>query len=71
MTIPGVLYTYSELARDYEFSSTPLKYAILKWSRFVAFPSLSLIILLMIQGRSSRGMRSAVGEAEVIMDVPR
>lgn len=71
MKIPGVLYTYSELVRDYDFPSEPPQYAILKWSRFVAFPALSLIILLMVQGRSSRGMRSAVGEAEVIMDVPR
>lgn len=71
MKIPGVLYTWSELVRDYDFPTVPMQYAILKWSRFVAFPVLSLIILLMIQVRSNHGWRTAAGDAEVIVDVPK
>lgn len=70
MKIPGVLYTWPELVRDYDFPTAPLHYAILKWSRFVAFPVLSLMILLMVQVRSSQGWRTAVGDAEVIVDRP-
>jgi hypothetical protein len=68
--IPGVLYTWPELRRDYDFGNSPLAYAILKWARFVGFPVLALIILLVIQGRSSRGLRFALGEAEVQVTEP-
>jgi hypothetical protein len=66
--IPGVLYTYFELADPEvgaKFSNTPLPVAILKWSRFVGFPLLSVIILLAIQIKSGRGMRQALGEEEI------
>jgi hypothetical protein len=63
--VPGVLYTWPELARDYDFSNTNTKLAILKWTRFVGFPVLALIMLMTIQVRSSRGLRYALGESEM------
>lgn len=67
--IPGVLYTYPELRRDYDFSNANTWVAVLKWARFVGFPILALIILLIVQGRSSRGLRFALGEADVPIEV--
>src|SRR5665213_45127 len=67
--IPGVLYTYPELRRDYDFPNIPVQYAILKWARFVAFPDVARFFLLMIHGRSGRGLRFALGEADVPVDV--
>jgi hypothetical protein len=67
--IPGVLYTFPELRRNYGFANTPLKPAILGWGRFVGVPIVALFILLLVQGRSGRGLRFALGEAEVAMDV--
>jgi len=68
LRVPGVLYTYPEFERDYDFSSSgPWQYLWLKWARFVAFPVVALIILLRIQGRSRRGLRFALGEAEMVV----
>jgi hypothetical protein len=62
--IPGVLYTWNELTSDFNFSTEPISFAILKWARFVGFPIVALIILLMIQARSNRGLRLALGESQ-------
>jgi hypothetical protein len=68
--IPGVLYTFPELRRNYSFASSPLKpAAILGWGRFVGVPIIELILLLIVQGRSSRGLRFALGEAELPMEM--
>ena len=63
--IPGVLYTWPELARDYDFSNDNIRLAILKWARFIGFPVVAIILLLVIQARSSRGLRYALGESEM------
>ncbi|HEY8668911.1 MAG TPA: hypothetical protein VIL86_19845 [Tepidisphaeraceae bacterium] len=63
--IPGVLFTWSELATSARFHDLRLTETILKWSRFVAFPVVAVILLLVIQAKSSRGVRMAFGEAEV------
>jgi hypothetical protein len=34
----------------------------LKWARFVAFPVVSMVLVLLIQVRSRRGIRLALGE---------
>ena len=39
---------------------------VLKWSRFVVFPIIAVLILLAIQVKSNRGLRQALGEADVI-----
>jgi len=62
---PGALYTWPELIRDYDYPNA----AYLKWTRFVAYPFVMLVILFMVQARSSRGLRFALGEAEVHVEV--
>jgi hypothetical protein len=60
--IPGVLFTWAEMlarAKDHPVGPVP---NILFWGRFVGFPVLALLILLLIQGNSSRGLRLALGE---------
>ena len=66
--IPGVLYTWSEVTRpvygaDFDASRWN-SFAILRWARFVLMPAASLVLLLMIQSKSSRGLRMALGEVE-------
>jgi hypothetical protein len=69
LRVPGILYTWPELARDYDFSNKDTRVAGLKWARFVGVPALAIIILLMIQAKSSRGLRFALGEAEMQVNV--
>ena len=60
--IPGALYTWDELRN--RVSDQPTRdAAVLFWARFVAFPVLALIILLVIQVKSRRGLQQALGEA--------
>ncbi len=61
--IPGVLYTWDELARHVNFPGEFSAEGVLKWARFVGFPVAALVILLSIQIRSNRGLRQALGEA--------
>jgi hypothetical protein len=63
--VPGVLYTWPELSRDYDFSNADSRVATLKWARFIGFPVLAMIMLLVIQARSSRGLKYALGESEM------
>jgi hypothetical protein len=68
--VPGVLYTWPEVYADYRFPNQPLvPYALLKWGRYIGFPVLAILVLFMVQGRSSRGLRFALGEADVHVDV--
>lgn len=67
--IPGTLYTFPELRRNFDFKNTDIRYAILGWGRFVGFPIVELVLLLVIQARSRRGLRLALGEADVPIDV--
>jgi hypothetical protein len=41
----------------------------LKWARFAGFPLLALLLLLMVQAKSSRGLKFALGESEVQVEV--
>ncbi len=69
LKIPGVLYTWAELTHEQlgaKFTHTDMPFAVLRWARFAAFPGLSILILLMIQSRSNRGLRQALGN-DVIM----
>lgn len=68
--LPGVLYTWSELVRDARFDADDdLMVAILKYARFVGFPLLAVILLVIVQTKSSRGARFALGEADVQVEV--
>ncbi len=69
--IPGVLYTWSELthptmgAKFGKLSEMGMEQAILRWARFVVWPGVAVILLLVIQAKSSRGLRAALGETEL------
>jgi len=69
--IPGVLYTWDELSRNARFAmdttgNAEMAQLVLKWSRFVVFPVIAVLILLAIQVKSNRGLHQALGEADVI-----
>lgn len=58
----GVLYTWAELVNGARFKGELSAEAVLKWARFVAFPVIAIFILLMIQAKSNRGLKQALGE---------
>ncbi len=61
--IPGVLFTWEELVAEAKFHPQPIELAIVRWARFLAFPLLTLILLMMVQAKSNRGLRQALGES--------
>lgn len=64
--IPGILYTWSELINGAKFASTGFNpETVLHWARFVGWPVIALILLLVVQAKSSRGLRAALGESEL------
>jgi len=67
--VPGALFTWAELVRDVHFDHLAVwPYQVLKWARFLVFPLLALFLLLLIQVKSNRGLKLALGEAEPIPD---
>ena len=71
--VPGALYTWGELRRDARFGldghESSTGNTVLKWARFVGFPVVALVLLFMVQAKSGRGIKYALGEAEVHVDV--
>jgi hypothetical protein len=68
--IPGVLYTWEEVGYDIRhFSDYETAKAGLKWFRYAIAPIGALFILLMVQAKSSRGLKFALGESEVQVEV--
>ena len=65
--IPGVLYTWPELQHraHFEMEKASTAEKILYWARFVGVPLFALIVLLKVQTNSSRGLKFALGEAEI------
>ena len=66
--IPGALYTWSEVT-NLDLGATfdshrEMTFVILRWARFVGFPAIAMILVLMIQTKSSRGLQMALGEVE-------
>ena len=59
--IPGVLYTWDEISAS--FPSGPPD-SILKWARFAAFPLVGVLLTLIIQVKSNRGVAQAFGESD-------
>ena len=62
--LPGLLFSWQELLLYARFPTDDLKLATLKWARFVVFPVIALVLLLIVQVKSNRGLRQALGEAE-------
>lgn len=65
--IPGVLYTWDELSSGAKFVSSfsdleSISQTCLRWARFVAFPIAAIVIVLLVQSRSTRGLRQAISE---------
>ncbi len=71
--VPGVLWTWGELARGYnfsdDFSADGFARTILGWFRFAGAPLVAIIMTLMIQLKSNRGIKMAMGEDEVLNDL--
>ncbi|HEV7301004.1 MAG TPA: hypothetical protein VGN72_16675 [Tepidisphaeraceae bacterium] len=70
--IPGVLYTWTELSHPQlgaNFDTADTKVAALRWARFVGFPALAIIVLLITQLNSGRALKQALGENEPDRDV--
>ncbi len=64
LKIPGILYTWAEFIHPQlgaRFSTDDAAHAVLRWARFVGFPIAAMILLLVIQIRSNRGLRQALG----------
>ena len=66
---PGALYTYAELKRDYRFENSPIQVAVWGWGRYVGWPMLAILLLLVVQAKSSRGLRYALGEADLHVEI--
>ncbi|HEX2972141.1 MAG TPA: hypothetical protein VHP11_07400 [Tepidisphaeraceae bacterium] len=62
--IPGVLYTWAELAQRASFTTDDIRVAMLRWARFVGFPLAAIVLLLWVHLKSRRGLRLALGETE-------
>lgn len=66
--VPGILYTWPELKRDLHFPNGGLN-GMLKWARYAGLPVVGLLLLLMVQAKSSRGLKYALGESEVKVEL--
>ncbi len=60
--LPGALYTWVELVARARIHPAGMAAALLFWTRFVGWPMVALIILVVIQADSRRGLRMALGE---------
>jgi hypothetical protein len=68
--IPGVLYTWSELLVRGRVHPSGFALSLLYWARFVAWPVVATLLLLMIQHQSGSGMRAALGEVAAVKSPP-
>ena len=72
--IPGVLYTWYEVVDPEvgaKFPTDRTEVALLKWFRYVVAPVVAVLLLLVIQIKSNRGLKQALGEADPSVDVDR
>ena len=67
--LPGVLYTWSELYENgYRFQEGRPDW--LGWVRFIVWPVVALLVLLIVHSKARRGVKEALGEDLAIMDEP-
>jgi hypothetical protein len=65
--LPGILYTWREISERVPLGTpSDIAVQILYWGRFVGLPIVGLIFLLLVQVRSGRGLKYALGEEEII-----
>lgn len=68
--IPGVLYTWEELSHDVRhFPQGASAMSVLKWARYAGLPIAAMLLLMVVQARSSRGLKFALGESEVQVEL--
>jgi hypothetical protein len=60
--IPGVLYTWWELVQKARINPVGWEQDVLYWGRFVGWPVVALIVLMLIGVTSRKGLRLALGE---------
>jgi hypothetical protein len=74
LKLPGVLYTWAELAHPQLGANFAghgdLPFLILRWARFVGWPVVAVLMLLTIQSKSSQGLRQALGNDIVLPRSP-
>ena len=73
--VPGVLWTWDEMASRAHFTSSfdsaGWADTTLSWFRFVGAPLVAIVITLLIQARSNRGLKMAMGEDELLNEMMR
>jgi len=72
--VPGVLWTWDEMAGRAHFNSdfsADWAGTILNWFRFVGAPLVAVVVTLLVQARSNRGLKMALGEDELINEMLR
>jgi hypothetical protein len=62
--LPGLLFTWYELMEPRLWKPQETFSAVLLWGRFVIWPLVAIILLLVVQARSTRGLRMALGESD-------
>lgn len=68
--LPGILTTWTELERTGRFENKPLTpELVLHWMRFVGWPVVAIALLMIVQGKGSRGLRFALGESDIPVEV--
>ena len=64
-----------ELLARYDFKSVMTaddwSLTVLSWFRFVGLPTVALILVLVVQAKSNRGLRMALGEDELLNEMIR
>ena len=66
---PGALYTYAELKNDHADKPATMDGQIWHWGRYAGLPALALLVLLLVQLKSGRGLSYALGEADVHVEI--
>jgi hypothetical protein len=71
LSIPGTLWSWDELVRRYAFENNfdgvdNIAQTLLNWFRFAGAPLVAIIVVLLVQLKSNRGIRMAMGEDEVL-----
>ena len=68
--LPGILTTWTEVERNSRFEDKPVTpEVVLHWMRFVGWPVVAIGLLMMVQGKGSRGLRFALGESDIPVEV--
>jgi hypothetical protein len=61
--LPGLMVTWDELVLYAKFGTDNLHLAVMKWTRFLVMPLVAVVLLAIVQIKSNRGLRQALGEA--------